>query len=200
MFKSDTFRAIRHIYRPVLPKVKASTIQRRMIMEALPYSGPPSYETLRKRFMASAPNPESFKSRKREAEARDRGECVDIHDVTGIQPSEYDVLVSDIQHETLETTIAQDLGISYLSKAEEADANYVVESITGYIRRSGHRALVPMVVNYKGEARWVLFIIDSSSPFTYLSVHVSSHSCIVIVLDERTLQLILIPGLQDSRD
>ena len=49
-------------------------------------------------------------------------------------PSKYDVLISDIIHETLETTIAQGLGISYFSKAEEGDAKCVVESASGYIR------------------------------------------------------------------
>ena len=126
--------------------------------------------------MASAPDPESFYSRQRQEEARDKGHFVDIHDVTGLQPSEFNVLISDITHKTLESTISQDIGMDYLSKAEEPDANRVLESVTGYIRRLGHRALVPLVVNNDGEARWVFFIIDSSAPFTYLSVQVNGHS------------------------
>jgi hypothetical protein len=32
------------------------------------------------------------------------------------------VLITDIKHETLETTLSEELGISYLSKATEAEA------------------------------------------------------------------------------
>ena len=39
-----------------------------------------------------------------------RGAFVDIHDV-GIDPKDYDVLISDVKHETLETRVAKELGI-----------------------------------------------------------------------------------------
>ena len=176
MFRSGIFKPVRLLFQPVL--LKPNAVQRRIIMQVVssPYSGLPTYETLRKRFMASARDPESFYSRQRQEEARDKGQFVDVHDITEIQPSEFDVLISDITHETLESTISQDMGINYLAKAEP-DADCVVESATGYIRRSGHRALVPLVVNHGGEARWVFFIIDSGSPLTYLSVQVSGYSC-----------------------
>jgi len=37
-----------------------------------------------------------------------------------------DVLVKDFKHEALEMTIAEQLGVSYLSKAMETEANKVV--------------------------------------------------------------------------
>lgn len=60
-----------------------------------------------------------------------------------------------MKHETLETTVAEELGIPYLSKAKEADAKEVVQVGTGYIHGSKRRAIVPFVFD---QARWVFFI------------------------------------------
>jgi hypothetical protein len=38
----------------------------------------------------------------------------------------FDVLIKDFKYETLETTITEQFGVSYLSKATEAEANRVV--------------------------------------------------------------------------
>ena len=153
MFSSGIFKPVRLFSQPVLPKT--TTVQRRILMQPVfPHSGPQSHETLRKRFMASARDPKSLYSYQRQEEARDKGQFVYVHDITDIQPSEFD-LISNITHETPESTISQDMGINYLSKAEEPDASCVIESATGYIRRSGHRALIPLVVNNDGEARWL---------------------------------------------
>lgn len=89
--------------------------------------------------MGSALDLESFYSSQRQGEARYRGEYI----LTGIQLPEYDVSISDFKHGTLKTTIAQDLGIGYLLKAEEAGAQRVVEPMSGYIRQFGLRALAP---------------------------------------------------------
>lgn len=42
-------------------------------------------------------------------------------------------MIIDVQHETLETTISEDLGIPYLSKATQAEAREVVQVAHGYI-------------------------------------------------------------------
>jgi len=78
------------------------------------------------------PGPPVIILREHQKEANDRGEFVDIHD-GGIVPADYDVLITDISHQTLETIIAEELGIPYLSKATGSDAHGVVKVGQGYI-------------------------------------------------------------------
>ncbi|KAI5799691.1 hypothetical protein FPQ18DRAFT_399584 [Pyronema domesticum] len=50
---------------------------------------------------------------------------IDIHDVKPeliTPPDDYDVLISDVTHKTLGTTIAEELGAPYLGKATTTDA------------------------------------------------------------------------------
>lgn len=107
-----------------------------------------------RRLSSSQVDPQAFFISKREQEAKDRGEFVDIHE-GGIGPADYDVLITDISHQTLETTIAEELGIPYLSKATESDAKEVVEMGEGYIHGETVRPIVPFVVSRRDEARWV---------------------------------------------
>ena len=138
-----------------------------------PYSGPPNYDTIAQRFSSSNVDPLSFFWLKRQQDAKDRGEFSDIHDVDpeySPDPSEYDVLLSDVTHAKLQTSIAEELGIAYLSKA--SDPKEVVRVGTGYIHGLHKRTIVPFIVSHGEEARWVFFIVDSGSPWTYLSTHV----------------------------
>ena len=90
--------------------------------------------------------------RKRQHEVKDRDQFTDILDIGGTDPKDYSVLIKDIKRGALE--IAEELGIPYLSKATEPDAKKVGD---GYIHGSKLRAIVPLVVGHKGEARWVFF-------------------------------------------
>ena len=137
-----------------------------------PYAGPPTYETIARR-LSSQTDPQRYFASKRQQEAINRGAFVDIHDV-GRDPKDYDVLISDVKHETLETKVAEELGIPYLSKAAESQARVVVQVGTGYIYGPQYRPIVPFVVSHKGEALWVFFIVDNCSPLTYLSTQVSA--------------------------
>jgi hypothetical protein len=113
-------------------------------------------------------------TRKHLQAAKDRGECVDFHDVDPVDrpgPYEYDVNLSDVTHAKLQSTIAERLGIPYLSEA--ADAKEVIQVGTGYLYGVHKRTIVPFVVTYGKEARWVFFVVDSGSPWTYLSAQVS---------------------------
>ena len=71
----------------------------------VPFSGPPTYDTVARRF-SSYPNPLAFFAGKRQEEARDRGEFVDIHDIGGPDPKDFDVLITDIDDEKLRSEIA----------------------------------------------------------------------------------------------
>ncbi|KAH0609470.1 uncharacterized protein H6S33_012956 [Morchella sextelata] len=137
-----------------------------------PYDGLPSYDTIARRFSSSQVDPQVFFTRKRQQEAQERGEFIDIHDI-GIDPNDYDVLITDVKHETLETTVAEELGIPYLSKATEADAKEVVQVGNGYIYGRKFSAIIPFVVSHGDESRWVFFIMDSGAPLTYLSAEAS---------------------------
>lgn len=139
----------------------------------VPFSGPPTYDTIARRF-SSYPNLPAFFARKHQEEARDRGEFVDIHDIGGIDPKDFDVLITDINDEKLRSEIAEVVGIQYLAKATEADANTMVEIGRGYIFGRNVRTIFPCVVSHKGKAHWVFFIVDSGAPLTYLSVQVSA--------------------------
>jgi hypothetical protein len=141
-----------------------------------PYDGLPSYDTIARRFSSSQVDPQVFFTRKRQQEAQERGEFIDIHDI-GIDPNDYDVLITDVKHETLETTVAEELGIPYLSKATEADAKEVVQVGNGYIYGRKFSAIIPFVVSHGDESRWVFFIMDSGAPLTYLSAEVSDPTC-----------------------
>jgi hypothetical protein len=167
MFRLLSRQAFKAVPRPGL-RLSAS---RHVHSMQAPYSGPPSYDTIFRRFSSNV-DPQAYFTRKRQQEAKERGEFIDIHDI-GRDPSDYDVLITDIKHETLETTIAEELGIPYLSKATEAQAEEVVEVGNGYIHGSKFRVIVPFL-GHKGEARWVFFILGSGAPLTHLSAQASA--------------------------
>ena len=127
------------------------------------------------RRLSSQTNPEAYFIRNHQQRARE-GEHAGTRDIGGPDLRDYDVLISDIKHETLETTIAQELGIPYLSRAREAEAKAVVKVCNGYIRGLNARAIVPFIVGHGDEARWVFFILGSGAPLTYLSDQVSGRN------------------------
>lgn len=138
-----------------------------------PYSGPSGYETITKRFSKSMVDPVAFFKKKREKEAKGRGELADVHHIGSTDPKEYDVLITDINHKTLDTEIAEHIGLPYLSKATEADTHEIVESATGYLYGANLRPIIPLVVRNNDQAHWVFFLLDSLAPSTYISYQVS---------------------------
>lgn len=81
------------------------------------------------------------------------------------------MLITDIKQETLETTTAEEMGIPYLSKATEAEAEVseVVKVGIGYIHGLERRTMVSFVVRHPLE---FFFMVDSGTPVTYLSIQV----------------------------
>ncbi|KIM94911.1 hypothetical protein OIDMADRAFT_60070 [Oidiodendron maius Zn] len=63
--------------------------------EQAPYSGPPGWATISRR-LSSRPSPLIYFANMRDEEARERNEFIDIHDIGGVDPNTYDVLLSDI--------------------------------------------------------------------------------------------------------
>ena len=89
-------------------------------------------------------------------QARKRGEYVDIHEVGGLNPKEYDILL---------------VGVDYNVLAEKK-----VEEAPAMVFGRMHRMIFPAVVNNddKDKAHWVYFIIDTGSPLTYFSAQVNT--------------------------
>jgi len=144
----------------------------------VPFSGPPSYATINRRF-SSDPNPIDFFAEKKAKEAIERGEFIDIHDIAGVDPKDYDVLITDMNENKLRTEIAELLGVPYLQKATKDEANKKIEIATGITYDTKtydpkFRIVFPCVVSFEDNARWVFFIVDTSAPLTYLSTHVSA--------------------------
>ena len=79
----------------------------------IPYAAPPTYATLAKRF-SSHPNPVRYYEAKKVDNAIERGQYVDIHDVGGLNPKDYDVLLTDVNYDILQGELLTLVGIPYL--------------------------------------------------------------------------------------
>ena len=117
-----------------------------------PYSVPLGSEIIVRRFSSREFEPRVY--------------CTNLHD--------YDVSIPDVTNDTLQTTIAEKLGIGYHSKATDADAAEVAAGCTGIIYGQPGIGIVPFIVRHEREARWVFFFVHSMSPLTYLSTRVSA--------------------------
>jgi len=146
---------------------------RRIHIESIPFSGPPSYETLARRFSSSYPNPLVYFRKEKEKKAIEDGEFVDIHDVGGVDPKDYDVLITDMNENTLRNDVAKLAGIPFLQKATKDEANKQVEIGHGFIYGKKLGTIFPCILSFRDKAHWVFFIVDSGAPLTYISSTVS---------------------------
>jgi hypothetical protein len=164
---------LRNPLRNPLPSPLCKPLQIRHVhIEQAPFSGSPGYATITRRF-SSYPNPLYFFTEKRAKERIERGEFVDIHDIGRADPTDYDVLITDVDDSILRSQISELVGVPYLQEATKEEANKVVETGSGFLYGRNSRTIFPCVVSYNGDARWIFFIVDSSSPLTYLSAPVS---------------------------
>jgi len=140
--------------------------------EHAPFSGYPSYATIARRF-SSQPNPLNYFASNKAKEAKERGEFIDIHDIGGVDPKDYDVLITDVDDNILRTEVSELVGIPYLKEATKDEANDKVRIGHCIIYGMKQRTIFPCIVSFLDKAHWVFFIVDSGSPLTYLSVQVS---------------------------
>jgi hypothetical protein len=172
----QALKALRNPFRSPLPNPLRGPLQTRHLYTApAPFSGPPSYATLTRRFSDSSPSPISFFGQKRAQEAIERGEFVDIHDIGGTDPKDYDVLITDMNHETLQSEISELVGIPYLKEATKDEADKVAREIRGFLYGRKLRPILPCVLSIDDKSRWVFFVVHSGSPLTYISSQVSVH-------------------------
>ena len=138
-----------------------------------PISG---YDTLARRFSAY-PSLLKLSAQGSWQKVTDSSEYVDIHDLYNISELEldnYDVLIKDINEDTLRTDISKAFGIAYLTKATEDDVKRKIDAINGYLYGEGRRAIVPCDVNNGDKAYWVYFLVDAGAPVSFLSEKVNA--------------------------
>jgi hypothetical protein len=172
----QALQALRHPLGRPLPSPLRGPLQARHIHdEPTPFSGPPSYATLAKRFSPLNPDPIRFFKMKETKEAIERGQFVDIHDICGVDPKDYDALITDVNNDTLHSEISKFVGIPFLEEATKDEADKVARDIHGFVYGEKFRMILPCVLNIEGKARWIFFMVDSGAPLTYISTHVSAH-------------------------
>ena len=179
MFRILNKQAARAVRRPN-PLCSGTTLRGAHNMQA-PYSGPPSYETIARRF-SSPVSPQLYFNHKHEQEAIKRGQYPYGLGLGISDPRGYDVLINDIDHEKLQHEIAEVVGIPYHLPASKEDADKVVNIGEGFIYGKSEiyggnpRTIFPAVVShyYSGKASWVFLLVDTTSPFTYLSAQVKN--------------------------
>ena len=172
----QALKALRNPFRSLLSNPLRGPLQTRHLYTApAPFSGPPSYATLARRFSDLSPSPIGFFGQKRAQEAIERGEFVDIHDIGGTDPKDYDVLITDMTNETLQSEISELVGIPYLQEATKDQADEVAREIHGFLYGRKLRQILPCFLSIEDKSRWVFFFVDSGAPLTYISSHVSVH-------------------------
>ena len=90
-----------------------------------------------------------------------------------IQPDILDIMLSDIDNTELHTTVAEKLGVVYLSSASANDARFPVR---GVIFGRMKRVVVSLVVSRRATRRAVnvIFVVNTGSPYTFCSPAVFS--------------------------
>jgi len=106
-----------------------------------------------------------------------RGTFVDVHDIGPVNPKDYDVLITDIDNHTLHNEVSKRLGIPYLKEARKEEADYVADSVRGFMYGQMYHMILPCVLKVEDKAHWVFFIVNGGSPLTYVSTQVSVHTC-----------------------
>jgi hypothetical protein len=172
----QAFKALRNPFRCSLPNPLRVPLQTHHLHNAPPpFSGPPSYATLAQCFSASNPSPTTFFYQKAAEETIERGEFIDIHDIGGVNPNDYDVLFTDIDNDILHSEISKIVDIPYLREATKDEADKVAEEISCFTHSWKRHPILPCVLGIDNMARWVFFIVDPGSPLTYISSQVSVH-------------------------
>jgi len=103
------------------------------------------------------------------------------------------LLIMVTKHKTIETKIAEELAIPYLSKATEAGANEVAQMCTGYIHGSKRRAISMGVMITRPQAWWPLSDHDDQQclvrdKFTSLTVF---GSCWLLLINQISIETVI---------
>lgn len=99
---------------------------------------------------------------------------IDIHEIGGASPNDFNVLITDIDDRTLRSEAAELIGILYLKKTTKVEANNKVDVSHGFIYGDKLRTLFPCIVGSRDWAHWGFFMVHTDAPLTYLLVQVSA--------------------------
>jgi len=80
-----------------------------------------------------------------------------------ISKNNYDVLLSDINHRILVDDISKRLGIDYLSNYDTIN-----KQINGIVYGSNYRLMCGLPIKIKNISKFIIFLIDTGSPWTYI--------------------------------
>jgi hypothetical protein len=105
----------------------------------------------------------------------ERSEFVDVHDISGMNSKDYDVLITEVDNDTLHSKISKLVDIPYLKEATKDEADKVAKEVRGFYYGRSLRMIFPCVFSIEDQARWVFFIVDPGVPLTYISTEVSVH-------------------------
>ena len=85
-----------------------------------------------------------------------------------VDPNNMDIMLTDIDEEQLRVAVAEKLGVVYLSRVPADSARFPVR---GAVYGRMERSMVSLVVlrQATGMAVCVIFLVDTSSAYTYLS-------------------------------
>jgi hypothetical protein len=133
MLRIPSRQALKAPFRSSLPNPLRTPLQTRHLHnEPAPFSGPPSYATLARRFSPSSPGPIGVFRQKAAKEAIERGEFVDVHDIRGVDPKDFDVMIMEVDNGTLHSEISKLVDIPYLEEATRDEADKVPKEIRGF--------------------------------------------------------------------
>jgi hypothetical protein len=172
----QVLKALRNPFRSPLHNPLYDPLQTRHLHNIpTPFSGSPSHATLAQRFSASNPNPIRFFAQKAAKGAIKHGEFVNIHDVGGVDPNNYDVLFTETDSDTRHSEISKLVGIPHLKEATKDEADNVADEIHGFLYSQNFRMILPCVLSIEDKALWVFFIVTTGAPLTYISTEVNVH-------------------------
>ena len=83
-------------------------------------------------------------------------------------PNECDMMLSDVKEKHLYSEIAKKLNITYLENVERRSE----EELHGVLWGQYSRVMVPIIMDFVGMRKKVIFLVDTGSPRTYISEHV----------------------------
>ena len=173
MLRLQSQQALKTLCGPLRNPLRNPLHIRHVHVEQAPFSGPPSYATIARRFSLH-PNSLLFFTEKKAKEAKERGEFIDIHDIGGVSPKDFDALITDMDDKNLRSEVAELISIPYLEKTTKKEANNKVNLGHGIVYGDKFRVLFPHIVGLEDKAHWVFFIMVSGAPLTYLSVQMSA--------------------------
>ncbi|PUU73966.1 hypothetical protein B9Z19DRAFT_1134108 [Tuber borchii] len=87
---------------------------------------------------------------------------------------ESDVLLLDVTEDIYAGDISRLMGVSYLSQAPDLLARDLPVEVGAIIYGPNGRTITSLIVTYKGNSRWVFFLIDTGAPKTFLSLEAYS--------------------------